>query len=556
MNAAPRDLSIPSDIRESPWSKFQPGPVAQELWKCRKRIIAMEGPFGTAKSSIFSVYIANHCAENPGAVWVIIRATYKMLKDNTMHDTWLRWFPEGVAGHMDGDENFHLDWEVFGKRARGLIRFRPAERPEDISRFMGGEYAGVVLEEVTGTQKESGLPEDVYTGLLTRLRQPGMKWSCIWCQTVLHPSLVPEDHDAEWADCPTCKQPQCVRQRYHMILSFNPPPPGHWVHRAFPLPEIQTEDIAHIRIPMDDNKANLPRGYYKTLTRALGDKEDWIARFIKGERVPIGRAITVFDRTPILKALGDDAWVQEPLMQGVLDRDKKSGRITFVPMDSGPIRVWTPPRGRDNARYVMGADAADGLGEGDASCAQILSRVDGDLVAEYHGHTDPRQFARELAMLGWWYQDAFICPESGPGEEGGVMTSYLEDLGYANLYQQRRERQIGDPYVKRYGINMNRFEKQRLVSIGREVLRGHTFRIPNRELLLELLSFVKHPDGTLGADEGCNDDRVTAWLLALEALDREGLWKPPREEAETPKWMTDLLASTAPSVGDRSWMAL
>ena len=552
----PTDTRLPPEVRSSPWARFKPGPTAQEIWRCRKQIIAIEGALGTAKSSIFSLYIANHCAENPGAVWVVVRRTYKMLKDNTLHDTWLRWFPSGIAGHLDGEENFHLDWTISGKRARGIIRFRPAERDEDIDRFMGGEYAGAVLEEVTGTQKEMGLREDIYTGLLTRLRQPGMSWACIHCQTRMHPSNIPAAHDQEWADCPTCGQTQCVRERHHMLLSFNPPSPGHWVHTTFPLPPTQTQDVAHFKIPKKENEGNLPRGYYPRLIRALGNKSDWIARYIDGERVPIGRATCIFDRDPLLKALGDDAWVSEPLMQGVLDRNRATGRIEFHSVRDGPIRVWTAPRGRDEDRYVVGADAGEGLTDGDPSCGLVGSRRNGGLVAEYHGHVTPRQFARELAMLGWWYNTAFLVPESGPSKAGGVTVSYLEDLGYSNLYQQRREKAIGDPFVKRYGLHMSPFEKSRLASLGREVVTAHQYRIPIREVILELLSFVQRPDGSMGGDESILDDRVIAWLLVLEGIEREGTWVPPTAAGSTPEWMNKLLAeSRGGPASDRSWMA-
>lgn len=554
--------SLTSFSQTTNWNRFNPGPVFQKALRCRKRIIALEGAVGTGKSSIACLYLAWHCAENPGAIWLVVRRTYKMLKDNTLKSTWLTWFPDGEAGHLDGDENFHLDCEMFGKRAIGEIRFRPAERPEDIDRFMGGEYAGAWLDEVTGTYREGGgLPEDVYLGLNIRLRQPGMK-------------------------------------RYHMLLAFNPPPPGHWIAKEFPLPERDTELSAHYRIPPKENEQNLPPDYYGALFKTLGAREDWIARFLNGERVPIGKANCVFDRQAILKALDD--WVCEPVTRGVLKRDKSTGLVTLDPVPDAPLRIWERPnsgtvwicddclsavpqervptepkitqidcprcgvqlacrphRHNFQDRYILGTDAGSGLSERDASCAMVMSRATGNHVAEWHGHLSPRAFAKEIAMLAWHYNEAFVVPEVEPSADGRSVCDALEQLGYGHIYQQRREQNIGDPVVRRLGLPMSRFNKTRIVGLGREWWTEKRGKIPNEALLLEILGFVQHADGKLAGDEGIADDRVMAWLCCLEGYQREGAFIPTRRDGEQEQAVLDMVERIHSGVGgsDSNWMA-
>ena len=484
--------------------------TAKEILACRKRVIAIEGAVGTGKSSLACLFIAAHCAENPGAIWVVIRRTYRMLKDNTL-DTWLRWFPDGYAGRIDGEENFHLDCELFGRRATGKIMFRPAERPEDISRFMGGEYAGAFLDEVTGTYREMGLPEDVYTGLDLRLRQQDMT-------------------------------------RYHLILAFNPPPPGHWVDQEFPLPPRTSQDTQHFVIPPKENAPNLPEGYYEALFRRLKLKGDWSARFLDGERVPIGKAHCAFDREALMDLLTQ---ASDPVACGLLVRETPTSRFRLRPNPDSPLRVWELPRRPNEDRYVIGADAGGGLPHNDPSAAIVLSRATGNLVAEWHGHLLPREFAGEIAKLGWWYHDAYVVPEVEPSALGRSVCDELENLGYSNLYMQRREQNIGDPPVKRYGLPMGRGNKVRILGIAQGALSDKFGTIPNRELLLELLGFVQHVDGSYSGDDGIHDDRAMAWMLAHAGLEREGKWEPVREPI-APRDVSDWSGTQA---ADKSWMA-
>lgn len=379
--------------------------------------------------------------------------------------SWTSWFPDGVAGRMDGENNFHLDCVLGDKRARGLIRFRPAELPSDVAKFAGGEYAGAFLDEVTGTYREMGLPEDVYTTLLMRLRQPNVG-------------------------------------RFHIILAFNPPPPGHWVAEEFKLPPTESPEKSHFVIPPRENAANLPPEYYENLRKAFKLKGDWAARFLDGERVPIGKQTAVFDSDIIRDNLTE--WAKPPLATGLLQRDEKSGRIKLINNKEGAIQIWEWPNPND--RYVLGSDSGEGLQGNDPSCSVVLSRSTGAMVAKWHGHLMPRRYAKEIAMLGWYYNDAFACPEVEPSAAGRSTCDALENLGYTNIYMQRREQNLGDPMIKKYGIPMSRYNKSRLVGYAREVIEERRFKIPDKSLLLELLTFVEHPDGSMRADEGTKDD--------------------------------------------------
>ena len=271
----------PSQASTSKWVTNRPGETAQKVLRCRKRVIGIEGPVGTGKSSIFSQYLAAHIAEAPGAIWIVVRRTYRMLRDNTV-PTWMQWFPDGSAGRWsEANETFFLDCRFMGRPLKGEVRFRSAERPEDIDKFMGGEYAGAVLEEVTGTYQESGgLKEDVFTGLGMRLRQSGIPWACEVCRRLLPTPLIPTDPDIEFVDCPACAAVKRVRSRFHILLVFNPPTPGHWVDKEFPLPERETELSAHFRIGRRENAHNLPPGYYQAIAKQFKLKGDWAARYL------------------------------------------------------------------------------------------------------------------------------------------------------------------------------------------------------------------------------------------------------------------------------------
>ena len=270
--------------------------------------------------------------------------------------------------------------------------------------------------------------------------------------------------------------------------------------------------------------------------------------------MPIGRATSVFDTDAIYKAL--EEWVREPEYRCTLRPNKQTGKYEPNKLADGTMRVWEPPKPPDEEQYVIGADSGSGLKEGDASCGYVQSRLTGTIVAEIYGQFIPRRFAKELAALGWWYNGALICPEVEPSAQGRSTCDELENLGYINIYQQRREKIIGDPLTKRYGLPMTKDQKDRVVGIGREVIEERQLRSPVREFWLELLNFVEHPSGRMAADMGLKDDRVMAYLCTLEAYFRAGPWKPKPKIGPAPDWMGKLLgAYTGGAAGDRAWMA-
>jgi hypothetical protein len=321
-----------------------------------------------------------------------------------------------------------------------------------------------------------------------------------------------------------------------------------------------TEYAAHFKVPRKDNIKNVPPGYYARIEAKWAGRTDYIARYLNGERVPLGRSTCVFNREMLLKAL--EEWSKPPIAVGYLDTDKETKKVVFRADSSGPLRIWEWPKAMNKARYCLGMDAGRGLRDGDPSCGIVGSRVNGHMVAEWHGHLNPRRFGQEMARLGRYYNEAFIVPEVEPSSDGRTACNSLEETGYFNIYQPYNEKRILDVEMPTYGLPMHRVQKVRVIGYAREVVDEHRFLIPSRELILELLGFVEKPpkegqrEGKLEGDEGFCDDRSIAYVLMLEGLYREGLWTPPPEVGAAPRWMVEMSVRMQPSsIGNRSWMA-
>lgn len=178
--------------------------------------------------------------------------------------------------------------------------------------------------------------------------------------------------------------------------------------------------------------------------------------------------------------------------------------------------MWEQPKiGRS---YVIGADTAEGLEGRDYSAAFVLDREDESIVAKWHGHCEPEKFGHELAKLGRTYGNALIGVESN-FDTVPIIT--LKNLGYPRIFTQQNT-DTRTRKQERWGWRTDKRTKPILVDgIATYLEDGN--KIVDAGLISELMTFGVDETGACKAQEGCHDDQVIAFGLALQMLKFTGL---------------------------------
>ena len=221
------------------------------------------------------------------------------------------------------------------------------------------------------------------------------------------------------------------------------------------------------------------------------------------------------------------AWYSEnaPLVE--LDR------IRYLPDDTGqkakvlragehpeqfPVRVYAKPN--SSHEYAIGADVATGRGL-DYSCAYVIDLATMELAAEFHQKIEADVFAEQLHFLGRQYGTARIAVEMGGGYGEPVIISLRDGRKgrphYPKLYRHTIADRPDAHQLANYGFPINTKTRPQIVNQIEQAIRERSLPTLPRTLIAELRTFVRQKTlPSPRALEGCNDDRVMAFGLALE----------------------------------------
>ena len=212
------------------------------------------GPLGSGKSTACCWELHKlACQMPPNAQgrrrsrWVIIRNTYRELKDTTL-ETWLDWFPDGEWGHLHmGDFAYRVDRAMpDGTHLEAEFLFRALDRPADIKKLLSLNITG---------------------GFINEARE--IPWAVVEMADGRCGRFPPRrEVDSFW---------------YGLIMDTNPPDTDHWWYRIFE--ESKPNNWELFRQPGGmakgaENLQGLPPGYYQGLTE--GRDKDWIGVYVNG----------------------------------------------------------------------------------------------------------------------------------------------------------------------------------------------------------------------------------------------------------------------------------
>lgn len=238
-----------------------------------------------------------------------------------------------------------------------------------------------------------------------------------------------------------------------------------------------------------------------------------------------------FDRECIL------TWpVQEALCGYLQSNEMYHGRqISFELNKEGWLKIWKRPfKGRN---YVIGADVAEGIEVEDApqddrydhSSADVLDADTGEQVAHLHGDFEPDQFGRLLAILGEWYNWAFVGVERN--NNGLTTINELEHAGYPqSLIFARTQATEGGRYATpQKGWRTDLVTRANMINSLALSIRENSMIVHSQETQNEFLQFVIKASGRAEAQAGAKDDRVFSLGIALKMIEARPFYK--EEEA-------------------------
>jgi hypothetical protein len=187
--------------------------------------------------------------------------------------------------------------------------------------------------------------------------------------------------------------------------------------------------------------------------------------------------------------------------------------------DEGTTRIWKKPV--VGGRYVAGADCAD-EGGGGVNDLIIIDWSTGEEMAEINADIAADRFAMMAFSLLREYGNPLVAVERN-ANAGGVVTTKLQDMGYSNLYKDRKGRIGWYTMANGIGENVNRFtmllEYEEAVRLRQTVVRS-------TDAVGEMSTLVRDEGGRYKPRSGCRSDRVMARAIC---------WQMKKEKPRTGK---------------------
>lgn len=276
-----------------------------------------------------------------------------------------------------------------------------------------------------------------------------------------------------------------------IVLTLNPIDVNHWIKRKL----IDTKSATVLKTTYKDNKF-LEAEYIRQLESYKETDPYYYQVYCLGEWGVYGESI--FDKKTIANRLGT---ITEPIKSGLFEGS------TFVSDSSDYIKIWSEPIER--VPYVIGADTA---GEGsDFFAAHVINNITGEQVAVLRGKFDEDVFAKQIYMLGIFYNNALV------GIEANFSTypiRELERLGYLNQYVREKVDSATHKKVASYGFKTTAQTRPVIIADLVKLVRENCNLINDRNTLEEMQTFVRNDKGRAEAVSGAHDDLVMSLAIA------------------------------------------
>lgn len=141
---------------------YEPSPTCERFMQSDAFIRIIMGPFGSGKSTACIMELWRRAMEQPPdpngvrrSQWAIVRTTARQLLDTTMV-SWLKWFPDGVAGTMHKtNKTFSTEYALGdGTTVKADYMFRALDDAADVKNLASLELNGAYFNELKETHKD------------------------------------------------------------------------------------------------------------------------------------------------------------------------------------------------------------------------------------------------------------------------------------------------------------------------------------------------------------------------------------------------------------------
>jgi len=256
---------------------------------------------------------------------------------------------------------------------------------------------------------------------------------------------------------------------------------------------------------------NKDEGWYEA-QKARRTKQDMA---INVDRDFLAAAGMVFDKESVAAYLAQCVEGK----RGYLTKEKpaawlfRNNGIWFIENPEGDLQVWRwPSKEKWANRYCGAGDVAEGLPKGDWSVCGIRDRHLKDHVAQFRSRkVDPGEFAEEMALLGTFYDNALLGPETNGGY-GYACLKRLREL-YSNIYIRQVYDKTNKQTTKHFGALSTHEGKKTMAVELDETLKGHELGLWDFETVSELSTFVRDERGRVAGSGDSQDDCVMAFMI-------------------------------------------
>lgn len=220
--------------------------------------------------------------------------------------------------------------------------------------------------------------------------------------------------------------------------------------------------------------------------------------------------------------------------------------LRFKDERDGRLKIWAfPGEERCTDRYVVVMDIGGRSDHSDNSVIAVFDRLQmlqggvPEVVAEWCGHIDHDLLAWRGAQLANIYHKGLLIIESNTleteGTEGDHFEYILDEIAqyYDNLFSRTPSDKRRQGVPPRWGFHTNRSSKQMVCDHQKKALREDLYIENSPECCDEHDTLEVKENGSIGAVDGCHDDRHITRAIGVWACYQ--YLPPPKLIAETGK---------------------
>jgi len=264
-------------------------PKQQDIVNSTAKLLYCQGGVGSAKTVAFAARCVDLCFTIPDNVGAIGRKDYPLLFESAWLDVKKCLKRAYEKGYIE--EN-HYKKHMFSRKKEGeytRIEFEngsviSALETKNILRGLGAGLGFFWIDDAMESDEYIFVGDETNAGLISRLRIPNVRFA--------------RDKHGQVVD------------RLSGMVSTNPPPIGHWLHKLFGtkpgIHKLGDDDVEWIQVATHENPF-MGEGYAKTIMSVqnkMGRTKETARRIIFGESVPAYGGIPVFPEFDHVRHVG------------------------------------------------------------------------------------------------------------------------------------------------------------------------------------------------------------------------------------------------------------